>query len=225
MDVIEGYQGMLDRFNRKRELHHRAHTLYKNRDVKVFTIPLMAIQLLNAILPQLSQAIPQYDKVLGIIASTLAAISAIWLGFQAKKRYAERSESHKNAASIFQHLAVLSMVEKQKAKLRNDNDEQAYLTFQDMVQNLEGKAKDDENLVPARIVQAVKREKERENEKAKRKEVSKGQDHKIKLEENVESTATLPEVLTNGPTLPAITHENGHLAPAMANGHNITQYL
>ena len=51
MDVVEGYQGMLDRFNRKRELHHRAHTLYKNRDMKVFTIPLMAVQLINAILP------------------------------------------------------------------------------------------------------------------------------------------------------------------------------
>ena len=74
MDVVEGYQGMLDRFNRKRELHHRAHTLYKNRDMKVFTIPLMAVQLINAILPQISQALPLYDKLLGIIASTLAAI-------------------------------------------------------------------------------------------------------------------------------------------------------
>ena len=208
MEVLEAYQGMLDRFNRKRELHQRAHTLYKNRDMKVFTIPLMAIQLLNAILPQIAQAIPSIAKVLSIIASTLAAMSAIWLGFQAKKRYAERSESHKNAASIFQHLAVLCMVEKQKAKMMKGNDQQKFFTFQDMVQNLEGKAKDDENLVPARIIKAIKREKEREqlfmgkNEKEPLKKVEeksqlKSCDEKVQIEGNNGNVTTLP----------AITHE------------------
>ena len=214
MDVVEGYQGMLDRFNRKRELHHRAHTLYKNRDMKVFTIPLMAVQLVNAILPQISQAIPSHDKLLGIVASTLAAISAIWLGFQAKKRYAERSESHKNAASIYQHLAVLCMVEKQKAKVKNENDEEKFLTFQDMAQNLEGKAKDDENLVPVRIVKAYKREKDKEKKKAK-----------VEPLQEKEEKVTIPENVSTGPGLPAITHLNGGIPEENRNAPHVTQYI
>ena len=210
MNVIEGYQSMLDRFNRKRELHHRAHTLYKNRDMKVFTIPLMAVQLMNAILPQISQVVPKYDKLFGIIASTLAAISAIWLGFQAKKRYAERSESHKNAASIYQHLAVLCMNEKQKAKLKNENDEQKFLMFQETAQNLEGKAKDDENLVPIRIIKALKREKEKQNMK--------------KEEGRKEKHAKVPteDTTVTGSTLPAITHLNGETP---RNELHFTQYI
>ena len=214
MDVVEDYQRMMERFNRKRELHHRAHTLYKNRDMKVFTIPLMAVQLINAILPQISQAIPSYDKLLGIVASTLAAISAIWLGFQAKKRYAERSESHKNAASIYQHLAVLCMNEKQRAKVKNENDEQKFLAFQDMAQNLEGKAKDDENLVPVRIVKAYKREKDRDNKKGNIKSL-KQKEEKLNIEAN----------LATGQTLPAITHLNGELPTENRNGPHITQYI
>jgi len=200
MDVVEAYQDMLDRFNRKRELHQRAHTLYKNREMKIFTIPLMAVQLCNAILPQIGQALPDYSKVFNIITSSLAAISAIWLGFHAKKRYSERSESHKNAASIFQHMAVLTMVEKQRAKMENDNDEKKFFAFQDMVQNLEGKAKDDENLVPARIVNAMKREKEREKEK----DAKKKKEEARKSERNEEAYADV----RSGPNIPAITHEN-----------------
>ena len=214
MDVVEGYQGMLDRFNRKRELHHRAHTLYKNRDMKVFTIPLMAVQLVNAILPQISQAIPSHDKLFGIVASTLAAISAIWLGFQAKKRYAERSESHKNAASIYQHLAVLCMVEKQKAKVKNENDEAKFLAFQVMAQNLEGKAKDDENLVPVRIVKAYKREKDKEKKKAK-----------VEPLQEKEEKVTIQENVSNGPGLPAITHLNGGIPEENRNAPHVTQYI
>ena len=218
MEFAEKYQSMLDRFNRKRELHHRAHTLYKNRDMKVFTIPLMVVQLLNAILPQLSEALPDYSKILGIISSTLAAISAIWLGFQAKKRYAERSESHKNAASIFQHLAVLSMNERQKAEMTKDNDEKKFLAFQDMVQNLEGKAKDDENLVPIRIVKALKLEKEREEEKKNRKEElnKTNTEHKIQVDEHLAN---------GGLTLPALTHENGKSVSSSTNGPQVTQYI
>ena len=213
MDVVEDYQRMMERFNRKRELHHRAHTLYKNRDMKVFTIPLMAVQLINAILPQISQAIPSHDKLFGIVASTLAAISAIWLGFQAKKRYAERSESHKNAASIYQHLAVLCMNEKQKAKVKNENDEQKFLAFQDMAQNLEGKAKDDENLVPVRIVKAYKREKDRDKKKGKIQSLK--QKEAVNIEANI----------ATGQTLPAITHVNGELPTENKTGPHITQYI
>ena len=105
MDVVEVLQGMLDRCNRKRELHQRAFTMYKNRDMKVFTIPLMAVQFLCAILPQIPDAVPAdpvVKKVISILSSALAALTVIWLGFQGKKRYSERAENHKNAASIYQ---------------------------------------------------------------------------------------------------------------------------
>jgi hypothetical protein len=182
--------------------------------MKVFTIPLMAVQLINAILPQISQVVPKYDKLIGIIASTLAAISAIWLGFQAKKRYAERSESHKNAASIFQHLAVLSMNEKQKAKMKNTNDEQQFLTFQEMAQNLEGKAKDDENLVPIRIIKALKRE--NKNENMKKRKIGRIEKH---------ANVLADEAAVNGSTLPAITHLNGKTPRETGNELHFTQYM
>ena len=76
MNVVEVLQGMLQ------------------SEMKVFTIPLMAVQFLCAILPQVSEAIPDHPgvrKVISILSSTLAAISAIWIGFQAKKRYRECS--------------------------------------------------------------------------------------------------------------------------------------
>ena len=69
MDVVEVLQGMLDHYNRKRELHQIAFTLYKNRDMKVFTIPLMAVKLLCVILPQISEAIPDHPWLRKLSAS------------------------------------------------------------------------------------------------------------------------------------------------------------
>ena len=206
MEVVEAYQGMLDRFNRKRELHQRAHTLYKNRDMKIFIVPLMAVQFLNAIIPQIAQAVPALDKTLSIIASSLAAMSAIWLGFQSKKRYSERAESHKNAASIYQHLAVLTMVEKQKEKMTNANDLPKFFAFQDMVQNLEGKAKDDENLVPVRISKAIKREKELELEKGNKNDAPNKSEEKEELNKP-EKKSQIEKESGKIPLIPAITHE------------------
>ena len=104
------------------------------------------------------------------------------------------------------------MIEKQKAQLRNENDEEKFLVFQEMAQNLEGKAKDDENLVPNRIIKQVKREKEREK-------VKKQLDEKDK-----QFSFTVEESAVNGPTLPAITHENREAIPEIENGHQFTQY-
>merc|ERR1712080_126426 len=197
MEVVDVLQGMLDRFNRKRELHQRAHTLYKNRDMVVFIIPLMVLQFTCGILPQIGEALPEIQKVISIISSALAAISAIWLGFQANKRYGERSESHKNAASIYQYLAVLTMEEKQREKLTNANDEQKLFGFQDMVLNIEGKAKDDQNLVPARVSKAMKWEKELEKKKAAKSEtVELKPIKKEKSEENLGYVAT-PKAVTH----------------------------
>ena len=63
-------------------------------------------------------------------------------------------------------MAVLLMVEKQRAKITNNNNLEKLFIFQDMMQNLEGKAKDDENLVPVRISKAMKREKEANGQKS-----------------------------------------------------------
>ena len=87
MDVIEAYQKMLDRFNKKRDLHQKAHIYYKNRDIKIFTIPLMVVQFICSILPQIDELIPKHETSIGILSSALAALSAIWIGFQGKKRY------------------------------------------------------------------------------------------------------------------------------------------
>ena len=48
-----------------------------------------------------------------------------------------------------------------------DYDEQRFFNFYDMAQDLEGKAKDDEYLVPIRIVKAYKHEKEQDEEKGR----------------------------------------------------------
>ena len=83
----------------------------------------MVIQVLNTILPQISQAFQKdelVNKILSVIVSSLAAVSAVWVGFQAKLRHADLSGGHKNAASIYQHLDVLAMVEIQKAKMMKE---------------------------------------------------------------------------------------------------------
>ena len=81
--------------------------------------------------------------------------------------------------------------------MTNDNNREKLFIFQDMMQNLEGKAKDDENLVPVRISKEMKQEKERAKcEKAEESEKAK----MIKPEEK-ENPEDSPL------TLPAIMHE------------------
>jgi len=178
-DFVEELQIMWDRFKRKQNLHQRAFRMFKDRDFYFFVIPLMVIQLLNTILPQIAQVFPENgmaNKILSVMVSSLAAVSAVWVGFQAKLRHADLSGGHKNAASIYQHLAVLAMVEIQKAKMMKDYDKENFFTFHDMAHNLEGKAKDDDYLVPLKI----KREKELDDIR----KICK-QDRKVSHEENV----------------------------------------
>ena len=106
-------------------------------------------------------------------------------------------------------MAVLTMVEKQRAKLTGDNDIQKLFIFQDMCQNIEGKAKDDENLVPARISKAMKREKAKAKGKTEEKP------------EETEKEQTNKSYEKGGPgesplILPAIMHQE---LPAL-NGDN-----
>ena len=140
MDVKLGYKNMTKCFNMKKEWHHRAHLKYKNRELMVFILSLMLLQLINAMLPQLLSEDQKYGKTVGMTASFIAAVSAIWLGFQAKQRYGERSVGHKNAATFYQHLTHISMIGMQSADVRMDNDIESFLIFQEMVQNLEAGA-------------------------------------------------------------------------------------
>ena len=120
--------------------------------------------------------------------------------------YGNNDDNDNNATTIYQYMAVLTMVEKQRAKLTGDNDIQKLFIFQDMVHNIEGKAKDDENLVPVRISQAMKREKEKQNKgKEKGKE---DESEKEKLMEDKERADESPLLL------PAIMQQ---LPPANAN--------
>ena len=123
-------------------------------------------------------------------------------------RYGERSESHKNAASIYQHLAVLAMLEKRKAKMMTDYDETMFFTFHETAQSLEGKAKDDEFLVPLAIKKEYYREKrEKEMEKEAKNAEKEGKSDDV---EKVDNWGTRPPMNAPGikaqlPNVPLIT--------------------
>ena len=89
------------------------------------------------------------------------------------------------------------MIEKFRAKVGADDNIEKFFAFQDMVQKLEGKAKDDENLVPIRIRKAHKLEKATEMA-----EKSKNEELKITLEKERRE-----ENLGDRPALPAIMKE------------------
>lgn len=167
-NFVEELEFMKERFRRKRHLHQRSFRMFKNRDLHLFVIPLMVIQLLNTVIPQFAQIYPdsKYSTILTVLASFLSAVSVVWLGFQAKLRHAELSDGHKNAASMYQHLAVLAIVEKQKANINKDYDKEKFFTFLADIQSLEQKTKDDEYMVPQKIQEKRKNwEKELEQNK------------------------------------------------------------
>ena len=91
------------------------------------------------------------------------------------------------------------MIEKFKAKVRVDDNVEKFFAFQDMVQKLEGKAKDDEYLVPFRIRKARKLEKAREMAKKKKEEELK---ISVEKEENVRDRPALPAIMKED--IPAI---------------------
>ena len=192
MDVMGAYKDMLNRFNEKRELHQLAHDFLRRRDMRYNLWPLFFVQVLNVILPQIPRAMPlltQIDEaiatnIVSVITSGLAGISAAWVGFQAKQRYSVRSEGHKNAASIYKHLALLCTAQMDKTPMMIPEEKQKnFLNFHEKACLLEEKAKEDDNLVPPRV--KAKWEKDKTQIKGKQTNVQIG----------------------NGQAIPATTHD------------------
>ena len=182
MDVMGAYKDMLNRFNEKRELHQLAHDYLRRRDMRYNLWPLFFVQVINVILPQIPRAMPlltQMDdematNIVSVITSGLAGISAAWVGFQAKQRYATRSEGHKNAASIYKHLKLMCTAEMDKVEMMgNDERRVKFLSFYKKACVLEEKAKEDDNMVPWRVKDQADKDseakKQQEGDKAKAK--------------------------------------------------------
>lgn len=91
-DYTENFRRLHKRFNHEKHIYQEASVRYKRIDFWAFTMPLLILQICNAIIPVfLSSEDGTLNKQ---IATTIAAISAAVMGLQAKMRMGAVGEKY-----------------------------------------------------------------------------------------------------------------------------------
>ena len=92
-DFTENFRKLYKRFAKWKYIYHEASIRYKKLDFWCFTIPLLALQIANAIIPVfLSSDDATLNKQ---VATTISAVSAAVIGLQAKMKLAEIGEKYR----------------------------------------------------------------------------------------------------------------------------------
>ena len=112
---IQAYKSMAERFERKKTQYNWAHHHYSSKNFLYFTIPLLILQILNAIMPSILTSEENADT-LKIITTVISSVSAAVIALQSKLRWPEKSEKFNSVASTYGLLASDSWFEMNKAK-------------------------------------------------------------------------------------------------------------
>ena len=139
--IEEIFLNLAKRFENKKNVYNVASGYLKMIDMCVFTIPLLLLQIMNAILPV---SIPDEDtKTLKTITTIVAAVSAGMIGLQARLRLQEMTEKYSNAASVYSMLKDEGHLRMQTAKCKTESEEEMRrlaIVFLEYAKNLETKA-------------------------------------------------------------------------------------
>lgn len=95
------YINLWNRFSRKEKLYNKNAAKYRKLDICLFTVPLLILQVMNAIFPAVFE-----DNAVAVktIATTLSAISAAFIAAQGKLRFGEISEQFSNISRTYRLL-------------------------------------------------------------------------------------------------------------------------
>ena len=125
------YKDLFNRYKVKYDLYAKSWRRWKTLDFSLFTIPLIIVQVLNAIIPIFLKDPADAEKM-KIISSTISAVSAAVISIRGKLAWDERSQQHGNIAKMYANLKTESFAKIQEAKTRTDADGDADTRAMDM---------------------------------------------------------------------------------------------
>lgn len=160
---LEAYQQLFQRFSRKKQLYNLSAKRYKHFDLFIFIIPLLILQVCNAILPTILKDFASADTA-RLVTTIISALSAAFIAAQGKLRYGEIGENYLNVAGTYSTLVsdsyfqmtqanIKKFPNNSKEKIENFNDLKVFLIqSQRMIKN----AKDGCPVIPRSIQKKVK---------------------------------------------------------------------
>ena len=99
-DEAEFYNNLFQRYKQKYDVYAVSWYKWKRLDFTLFTIPLITVQVLNAVIPIFLKD-PAQAETMKIISSSISAISAAVISIRGKLAWDERSQQHGNIAKMY----------------------------------------------------------------------------------------------------------------------------
>lgn len=161
-NILQCYHEVFHRYQLKRDIYGVASRYYNRLELWIFIMPNIIIQLANTVLPLF---LYDNEKYLKIIVSTLAAVSAIWLGLASKLRLGKTAETFKTMSNTCKDLAkacFYKIKEEQFSDLNESYEQkriklQTYLEFCEQNEKFEKLANTSNEFVPLWIQNKVKK--------------------------------------------------------------------
>ena len=174
LDIEGEYKTLDQRYNRKKHIYQHAGQHYKKKVVFYFIIPLLILQLGNAIIPSFFQTenpdgtfdeeTKKNGKMLRVLTTCISALTAAWLGLQARLKWGMKAEQFNRAAATYHLLQSNAFYKRKEAYARignNVSDEELanempeYLSFMEYSAKLENYAVEGCPIPPDYIVASV----------------------------------------------------------------------
>ena len=147
--ITEGYHRLFIRYTRKKLVYQKASQYFNRKEMIMFTAPLLILQVINTVLPQ----IPGDLNPLKMTTTLISAISAAWIAFQGKLTWGKKAERYASIASTYDMLASeayfmmtkVSLSEKQQGGSGSISFEEKKEFRDQFIQHLEDAKKKEEN--------------------------------------------------------------------------------
>ena len=143
----QAYKQLWDRFKQQRKLYHDAAALYRSIELHILVIPLLILQVCNAILPTILQ---NHHFEARLCTTVIAAFSAAIIGAQGKMRFKEQAEQFDNVAKTYNTVISDTYFEMTNCQIRKFSNEvsneaknfEEFSVFLDQIQRMIDMAKE-----------------------------------------------------------------------------------
>ena len=121
--IQEFYSLIYRRVKLKKQIYQEASKRYRLFDLLLFTIPLLLLQIANAILPpiltskQESQKAQDLSKLSATLTTVISSISAAWIAMFGKLKWGEQSQKYSNVANTYALLTSQTYFKLTQAKI------------------------------------------------------------------------------------------------------------
>lgn len=164
----EFYSLIYRRVKLKKQIYQAASNRYKIFDLVLFTIPLLLLQIANAILPPIlttnndtpSEEAQNRAKLSATLTTVLSSISAAWIAMLGKLKWGEKSQKYENVANTYALLTSqtyfkLTQVKVVAETLAKDDIHKEMMHYLKYTQELEQNARKNCPLPPRSIERKV----------------------------------------------------------------------